>query len=364
MRPIHRWGVVAIGIAVLISLPWVVAQRPAHDSPIGAAQLLQRIQESGTAKYSGYVESVGGLVLPVTDQVSDVADLLGDRTQARVWWRGPADWRVDRLSVFGETDTHRDADGIWTWNYEQSSAVRTPVPTPGSVRLPDTVDIVPAELARRLLSAAAATEVSRIPAKVIAGRSAVGLRLRPAEAQSSIDHVDVWALSDTGIALRVDVIGKGSGVAAMSTAFLDFDATPPSASQTAFAPTDQARASYSDGFSIVAANPTNEGPTLPASLGGLNRNGESPVKTVGVYGRGVTELVVAPLRRRFAFSLRDQLISAGAVETNRLVSLAVGPINLTLVERFRGGTSWLVVGTVDRATLTAAAATLGALVGG
>jgi hypothetical protein len=78
----------------------------------------------------------------------------------------------------------------------------------------------------------------------------------------------------------------------------------------------------------------------------------------------VTELVVAPLRRRFAFSLRDQLISAGAVETNRLVSLAVGPINLPLVERFRGGTSWLVVGTVDRATLTAAAATLGALVGG
>ena len=75
--------------------------------------------------FSGYAVSAGGLTLPVTDQLTSVADLFSDRTTMRAWWRGPADSRVDVVTAAGETGTHRSAAGTWTWNYESATAVRS-----------------------------------------------------------------------------------------------------------------------------------------------------------------------------------------------------------------------------------------------
>ena len=52
----------------------------------------------------------------------------------RVWWRGPADNRVDVVTAGGETGVHRDAGGTWTWEYERAD--RHPDARPAPLALP------------------------------------------------------------------------------------------------------------------------------------------------------------------------------------------------------------------------------------
>ncbi len=51
-------------------------------------------------------------------------------------------------------------------------------------------------------------ELSRLPARRVAGRSAAGLRLVPADPASTIARVDVWADEASGLPLRVEVYGE------------------------------------------------------------------------------------------------------------------------------------------------------------
>ena len=53
-------------------------------------------------------------------------------------------------------------------------------------------------------------EVTSLPSRRIAGRDTQGLRLRPADRRTTVDHVDVWADAASAIPLRVDVVGARS----------------------------------------------------------------------------------------------------------------------------------------------------------
>ena len=78
------------------------------------------------------------------------------------------------------------------------------------IRLPRTADLVPPVLAERLLRDVDADErTPASPRRRVAGVDAPGLRLAPAAAQSSIDHVDLWADPDSGVPLRVEVFADG-----------------------------------------------------------------------------------------------------------------------------------------------------------
>ena len=161
MTSVRRWLVVLAGIAVLAALPAAVAALPSRTAAVSAATLLQRINSSSNQAYSGYAESSGGLALPVTDQFGSIADLFGGRSQLRVWWRSSADWRVDAVTFAGESDVHHDATGDWSWNYESNTVSRTDQTVAPAVRLPTATDLLPPQLARRLLSQASPSEASR-----------------------------------------------------------------------------------------------------------------------------------------------------------------------------------------------------------
>src|SRR5918993_4495541 len=90
-----RWAAVGVLVAVLVSLPAVVGALPVRDEDVSATDLRTAALASDAVAFSGYAESAGGLSLPVTDQLTSVADLFSDRTTMRVWWRGPSDNRVD-----------------------------------------------------------------------------------------------------------------------------------------------------------------------------------------------------------------------------------------------------------------------------
>lgn len=344
------------GVTVLAALPAAISALPVPQSDIGAGQLLARIRASGDAPYQGYAESNGGLALPVTRQFSEVADLFGQTTQMRAWYRGPRDWRVDTITLAGESDVHASPAGVWTWDYESDRATWTGQSRPPDARLPIAADLLPTNLARRLLSEANPRQVHRLPAKRIAGRTAPGLRLIPHEPGSTIDHVDVWADERTGLPLRVDV--HGSGTTVMSSRFLDFSAHLPSPSDIAFVPSATAHIQTFDEPDVAAEINEFAGVVLPPTLAGLPRNPALPTfGSIGVYGSGVTELAAVPLPDGVAFSLYRQLKDS-AVTGKYGLTLSVGPLSMLLTKFDVSGEGWLLTGTVTPALLSRAASEL------
>lgn len=358
MRRGWRWLVVAAGTAVIVALPFAVRLLPAGHSSISTAALLTRIQASAGVQYSGYAESSGGLALPVTTRFNSINDLFGDRTQLRVWWRGTHDWRVDSINFAGERDLRADRFGVWTWDYESNTAERFVDAVIPIVRLPRADDLVPASLARRLLSQAAAAQVTRLPDARIASHDAAGLRLHTADPRSTIGHVDVWALPGNGLPVRIKVYGKGDSAPVLASSMLDLSLSRPAAALTAFRPAPSAKVRSSGFGDIVAAMDQFGQSTPPSQLAGLRR---TPLNlgAVGVYGQGVTVLVAIPVSPRLARSLYDQVsVTPGSAAVGAGVSISVGPLSLLLSGPGFAGARWLLVGTVTAPTLVAATAEL------
>ncbi len=348
----------AVGVAVLAALPLAARLLPAGSSGAGAGTLLARIQGSSDVAYSGYAQSSGGLSIPVATGPFALADLLGGTSTLRIWWRTPADWRVDSVTPTGEVDLHCGPAGTWTWDYESDTAelaIDQPAPV---VRVPRADDLVPANLARRLLSHATADQVTRLPSERIAGRSAAGLRMQVSDKRSTIDHIDVWALPDNGLPLRVAAHGK-DGSTVVSSALLDVDLRRPSASVTAFEAPSGSRFPGTGFGDIVSVINRFGSVRPPASVAGLRRNADPRLGAVGDYGSDVTQVVAIPLTPRLAGTVVPALRTApGAVEDDHGIALAAGPISVQLSPPTGFGARWLLVGTVTAATLRAAVPSL------
>lgn len=353
MRRGQRWTLVAVLVAVLLALPSLVARVPVGHSSVTAAELLAKIKSSAGVPYSGYGEATGGLALPVTDQFNSIADLLGGTSQLRVWWQNPQSWRVDTISATGEQDLHTDATGTWEWDYESNAATKQSGAT-APIRLPRADDLLAPTLARRLLSQSEPTEVTRLAEKRIAGHTVAGLRLVPNDPRTTITRVDVWALPSSGLPVRVDVYGASPTATVMSSTLLDLSTSAPAASTIAFSPPDGAKVSVQQRTDVVTALDQLGRVRPPSSVAGLAREGTTGLGSVGVYGRGVTILVALPLTRRLTASFEGQLgTSVGVTTADGATTLSVGPINLMLTAPVNGS-SWLLAGTVDSATLAAA----------
>jgi hypothetical protein len=357
-----RWAVVGTLVVVLAALPELIGLLPASDAAVGAAELRTRVMASGVVAFSGYAEATGGLSLPVTDQLTSVADLFSERTTMRIWWRGQADNRVDVVTPTGETGTHTGPGGSWTWEYERATATRT-LPTP--LTLPAPPDLVPSALGERLLSEATDAELSRIGARRVAGRDALGLRVTPAAPASSVSAVDVWVDGRTGLPLQVRVIGRQGDRAALDTRFLDISLATPAPATTAFTPPDGAVVRIGQEAEVLLEAGRRIEPTpLPATLAGLPRRRLDGVpEGIALYGRGITLLAVAPVPERLADGLRDALVrSPQAVVDAAGVRVAAGPVGLMLVDPATRA-PYVLTGTVTPAALAAAAAALPGLGG-
>lgn len=352
-----RWAVVVALVAVLAALPPVVGALPASDAAVPAPELRAAVLASGAVPFSGYAQSAGGLDLPVTDELTSVADLFSDRTSMRVWWRSETDNRVDVVTPGGETGVYQGVLGKWTWEYERATATRG---WRTELALPTPPDLLPNALGRRLLSEATDAELSRIGARRVAGRDALGLRLVPAEPASSVDRVDVWVDGDTGLPLQVELFGVDADRPALDSRFLDLDTAVPDAETTAFVPPPGAELRAAREAGIVAEAGRRVRPVaLPGELAGLPRRSLDGVPPgIGLYGRGVTLLVVAPLPSHQAGSLHRVLRqSSEAVVEDNSVRVSTGPVALMVVSSARQG-PYVLTGTVTPDALAEAAAQL------
>jgi hypothetical protein len=353
----RRWVIVATIVAVLAALPALVGARPAVDDDRSAAELREATLASENVQFSGFAESSGGLALPVADELDSLANLFSDRTEMRVWWRSPADNRVDVVTAGGETGYYRDTGGTWTWEYEADRATRT---ENAPLALPTPPDLLPNTLARRLLAEAEPAELTRIGADRIAGRDALGLQLTPAEPASSVDRVEIFVDAQTGLPLRVLLFGKGADNPALDTRFVDLDLGQPSGGVTSFEPPPGAYRQVSGSLgALQSAGRYLEPAPLADTLAGLPRRSlDGAPPEIGIYGRGVTVLFVIPLPNGVAGDLRRAAAADPTAVTDDLgTRLTAGPLGILLVDGI-GRTQTAIIGTVTVDALEQAAAEL------
>jgi hypothetical protein len=350
-----RWLVVLLTAVAFVATPLLISAQPAAPSEMSAPELAGRMRESADVGWSGYVETAGTLQVPDNESFATLAQLLGENTQLRVWWRNADDWRVDRIQSTGETDLFRQGWGIVRWVFESETATYSPVST---IRLPDASDLLPPTFARSLLQGVRESELSRLPVRRIAGIDAPGVRLTPDEKAATVGHVDIWADPTSGLALEVELYGVGEQRPVLTTTLRELKLGEPPTTTTHFRLAEGVRVSYEQSVDVAAAANAFAPYDLPVTLAGLSsRNGQDP-GAVGIYGRGPTTLIALPLRGQVAGPLRRQLQDRGTAQLTGVGTLApVGPVGLLITPRGRGG-AFLLAGTVTADTLERAATEL------
>jgi outer membrane lipoprotein-sorting protein len=359
MTPRRRWSLVILSAVVLAAIPVAVTSWPADGSDLSASALTTRIRASASVAFSGYIETEGSLQVPDSSSFAGVAQLLGESNQIRAWWRGPDDWRVDRVFPTGETDLFRSGGRSIRWSYESATATVSPVST---IRLPDASDLLPSTLARQMLQGATSGEVARLGSRRIAGHSAAGLRLTPSDAASTIGRVDIWADASSGLPLEVRLYDSSGDRPVVTTRMRDLSIGRPSAATVHFDPPGNIKIRYEQAIDVAAGANAFSPFVAPATLAGFSHRAGAPdVSAVGVYGRGPTSFLALPLRRSVSVPLRKRLASnAAATVGPGGTTLRVGPLTLLLTPGRRGG-SFLLAGTVTPTTLQQAAEELAAL---
>lgn len=347
----------AVAVAV-VATPYLVSARPLAEPDLTPAQLVAAVMRSADVPHTGLVESEGSVQVPEANAFTSITTLFGEANRVRVWWQDDEHWRLDRIRSTGETDLFRTPRGTVRWVYE-SGRVRVSPPAP--VRLPDTSDVLPDTLGRRVLQGAETGELSSMPLQRIAGRSAAGVRLTPSTQQSSIDRVDLWIDPESGIPLRVDVYA-GFVRPTLSTHYERLDLGSPPEGALDFDPPARADVDVEELPDLAAESNRFAPYVAPQQLAGLplrEDRPDLPTGAVGVYGRGPTVLLFLPLRGNAARPLREQLSTmAGTAPGEAGTAVDLGPISALVTPGRYRGSGFLLMGTVTPQTLEDAAAEL------
>jgi hypothetical protein len=300
----RRWSIVVAGVAVLCLLPLIVSVWPVGRATADPEPLRRLVLASVSRPYSGYADSQGQLRLPDLPALGDVAALLSSSTRMRAWYAGPQAWRVAVFEPTGERDYYGTDMGAYVWDFERNLVTYTVGETP--VRLPAPGDLLPPELARRLLAGAGPGDaVTALPARRVAGVSAAGLRLAPKDPDTTIGRVDVWADPTTGLPLQIEIGNRADGATVFTSRFLDVDQRTPTPDLVKPAVPDSAGfTATSANFLTATLNGIARGVTLPPRLVGraraVNPVSGLAVGGVGAYGAGLSTFVVLALPGRTA----------------------------------------------------------------
>lgn len=361
----RRWLLVAAGGAGLVGLGVAGDLLPVPAGDGDADALRARILAAPPRPYVGYAESSGRVGLPPLPRLERTVELFTGTTRIRAFVAGPERWRVDELTPAGERGTYRIGGREYLWDFGAGQLTEVVGAADVPLRPPRAADLLPPELGRRLLGLAPADPVRALPPRRIAGRTAQGLRLTPADAETTIGRVDVWADPGSALPLRVEVAARvdpAVDVPLLATELRELalrtpappELVPPSPPGTA---TVQVAAA-----DIGGALQNLHAPPPPDRLAGRARvlGGGAGLDAVGLYGNGLAGFALIPISHRLAHRAVDGAMAAGGTEIESPAGRAVRlPASLlsVLVRVARGGDA-LLVGTVAPVVLERALADL------
>jgi hypothetical protein len=239
-----------------------------------------------------------------------------------------------------------------TWDYERN--LRRTVVGTDVVRLPRVDDLLPPQAARRLLGHLGMDDVvSSLPARRVAGRQALGLRVVPGSPKRTIGAVDVWVEAGSGLPLALTVRDR-SGATAFETAFLDVDVTRPADADVEVPTPPGAREEIADAPDVVSLVERYARRPLPSQLAGLART-PGVVRGTATFGQGLTRFVVLRLPPGPADDVLDAAKLRAPVEHvtgGELVVLDAGVLTAAIAVGDRR--SYLVAGLVTADVVRAA----------
>jgi hypothetical protein len=362
-RTVRGWALVATLAVVAVLVPQVPSWFPASVRATDPAALRERIRSSTDLPYQGFAEISGTLALPELPKLADLTALLTTTTQVRTWYADPSRWRFDVISGHvagaGERDVYRTPEGEFTWDYGANLLTRLIGEPP--VRLPRAGDLLPPDLARRVLAAAEGDPVTALPARRVAGHDAAGLRLTPADPDTTIGHVDIWADPANGLPLAVELTARGAARPVVTSHFVDLDLTRPGANVL------EPQQAPGSGFTVATA------PDVGDALGTLSRRGvplrlagrelrqadAGGVRGVGVYGTGLSAFVALPVPRHVGSDVAEAISSAGGTSedlaSGEALELAIPPLSV-VVARSEFSRRWYLLAGLTRTDVLARAA--------
>jgi hypothetical protein len=354
---LRRWGAVGAATASLVAAPAVVDRLPVRADAVVPRALVERVVASEAVAYSGYAESASAIGLPDVPQVGRLVDLLGETSRLRVWYRSPAEWRVDNLTRVGEQGTYAAGTSTWLWDSGERRAIRV-VGEP-RVRLPRAADLLPPELGRRLAGLVTPEDrVSSIGARRVAGRGVPGVRIEPG-GTTNVRRVDLWADPRTGLALRVEVTAKGQDRPVVQTSFLDLTVGDPGAERVAFELPADSGVDVTTAGDLAARLDEELDVPLPEVLGGLRKRA-TVARAAATYGTGFGIVAVIALPPHLAHRVERRLVPPFAVSRSGpygLATVVTSPL-LTGLLVVDGGLGYVVSGAVPVETLEAVATDL------
>jgi hypothetical protein len=358
---VWRWAVVAVVAALLVGVPAALAARPG-DARADPQQLRDLVAASADRPWTGYAEARAALGLPRIAQLSDVTTLLSGVTRMRGWYAAPDRARYDVLSPVGERDRYVTPRGQAVWDY--GAELLTVVSRDPQVRLPRPEDLLPPELARRLLSGTSPDDpATELPSRRVAGVDAAGVRVTVRDPGTTVGALDVWADPATGVPVAVDVRAKGVAEPLVTTAFDDLEQGPPdpAALETRRGPgAGVTRSPTSDLFGVLGRG---DGRSLPATLAGRDREPtERGFPALGRYGTTLGQLIAVPLPPDLAGTLLGGIGRAGAGRTlvvdGQASALETPLLTLAVIRSEDGTRAWALAGLVPPDTIDSGAADL------
>jgi len=361
----RRWSIVAACVLALCLAPVAVAAWPTGmPPPVDPATLRDRILASTDQSYEGYVDTSGRLGLPPLPELAEVGGLLGGGTRIRTWHASATAWRVVELATTGERDTYRTASGTYRWDFERYLV--TYVAGTQSVWLPGAADVVPPELARRLL--AGGGWLSALPSRRVAGVAAVGLRLTPTDPDTSVGRVDIWADPASGLAVQVEISARGGGDPVFASRFVQLRPVVPDPAVLVPAIPNGAGLATTTAEEVTGTLAAALVGQLPATLTGRARastGGLAGLSGVGTYGTGFGTIVVLTLPGRLGGRTLGAARDAGGTPVSFAGAQGYelrASLLTSLVVRTEGDRAsrrgWLLAGPVNPDVLRRAAAEL------
>jgi outer membrane lipoprotein-sorting protein len=229
--PVVVAGVVATGVAISTAGASSASPTLPHRS---ATQLLVAVQKSTATALSGEIHETVNLGVPTLPDARSSASLswqsfLTGSHRARVWVAGADKQRVALIGELSEADVIHNGRDVWTYTSDTNTVSHTTLPQSTAVSArPSTADFTPAQAARRALDAVTpSTSVSVDSARMVAGRAAYTLVLRPRDGRSTVREVRIAVDASTFVPLQVQVFGPGSS-AAFETGFTQISFATPS----------------------------------------------------------------------------------------------------------------------------------------
>jgi hypothetical protein len=221
--------------------------------------------------------------------------------------------------------------------------------------------MTPPELGRRVVAATATDPVAPLADRRIAGTPTQGLRITPADKTTTIAHIDIWAIPGTGLPVQVEITPKGVSQPVLTARFLELDPHAPDAAVIT-PPAPHAGIGYTttETPDLVSAINRFSQATLPDSLGGRpRRNALDGVSAAGVYGSGLTELVVLAAPRNIGRQAYDAIAKYGTTvdypgDDNQAKIISTSLLSVLIIRNRAVRQTYLVAGFVDPAVLRSA----------